>query len=82
MFAAELAKRVGSQKVVISHVRPSVVSTNMSDVLPFPLRQVVNGFKVLYGRSVEVGGRILVNALVVVGKESHWRYLKDKDVHE
>ena len=42
----------------------------------------MNVYKSVYHRSVEVGGWIVVNALVIVGKESHGTFLKDKEILE
>jgi NAD(P)-dependent dehydrogenase (short-subunit alcohol dehydrogenase family) len=82
MFVRELAERVSSHDVVINNMCPGGVNTRMSDVLPTPARQLVNLYKLVYHRSVEIGGWIVVNALVVVGKESHGRFLKDKEISE
>lgn len=71
MFMRELAQKVSSDQLVINNVRPGGVNTRMSDVLPSPARQSVNLYKSIYHRRVEVGGWIVVNALVIVGKESH-----------
>jgi NAD(P)-dependent dehydrogenase (short-subunit alcohol dehydrogenase family) len=42
MFVTELAARVGSERVVINNMCPGAVNTRMSDVLPLPLRLLVN----------------------------------------
>jgi NAD(P)-dependent dehydrogenase (short-subunit alcohol dehydrogenase family) len=73
MFVRGLAERVSDDKVVVNNMCPGRVNTRMSDVLPFPLRQVVNLYKSVYHRSVEIGGWIVVNSLVIVGKESSWK---------
>jgi hypothetical protein len=54
----------------------------MSDVLPFPLRQIIDVIKYFHSRTPEVGAWIIVNAAVVAGKESHGRFLLDKNVAE
>lgn len=59
---------------------PGSINTNMTDVLPFYLRVVMGIVKPLLARPVEVGGRILINAAVVAGPESHGKFLGDKDV--
>ena len=71
MFVRELATRVDSASVVINNMCPGSVDTRMSDVLPFPLRQMVNWYNAVYARSVEVGGWVLVNAFMVFGADSH-----------
>ncbi|PNP44357.1 hypothetical protein TGAMA5MH_03963 [Trichoderma gamsii] len=80
MFLYSLAPRLDRRKVVFNMVCPGLVKTNMSDVLPFHLRMVMNVMKPLLGRPIEVGGRILVNAAVVAGPESHGAFLGDKDI--
>jgi NAD(P)-dependent dehydrogenase (short-subunit alcohol dehydrogenase family) len=74
MFVAALGERVSSDKVIINNMCPGGVNTRMSNVLPFPLRQIVNVIKYFHSRSVEVGASVLVYATVVVGKESHGRF--------
>ena len=80
MFVRELAERVSSDEVVINNMCPGGVNTRMSDVLPTPARQLVNVYKSVYYRSAEIGGWIIVNALVIAGKQSHGRFLKDKEI--
>jgi NAD(P)-dependent dehydrogenase (short-subunit alcohol dehydrogenase family) len=82
MFVSALGKRILSDKVIINNMCPGAVNTQISDVLPFPLRQIMNVIKFMRGRTLEVGGWIIVNAAVVVGKESHRRLLLDKEVTE
>lgn len=82
LFVYELAKRVDSGKVIVNNMCPGQTATNLTSRMPFPLRQIVNAYIGVYGRSVEVGGYIVVHALVVAGKESHGRFLHDKEVTE
>jgi hypothetical protein len=71
MFVREMAGRVSSDEVVINSMCPGGANTRMSDVLPTPARQLLNLYKSVYHRSVEVGGWIIVNALLIAGKQSH-----------
>jgi len=80
MFVKQLAQRISSDEVVINNVCPGSVNTGMSDVLPTPLRQMVNVYKAVYARTVETGGWIVVNALEVAGNETHGNFLKDRNV--
>lgn len=82
MFLYELAPRLDKGKVIFNMVCPGLIRTNMSDVLPFHLRMMMNVMKPLLGRPVEVGGRLLINAAVVAGAESHGAFLGDKNIIE
>ena len=82
MVVREFAERVSSDKVVVNSMCLGGVNTRRSDILPFPSRQVVNLYKSVYHRSVEVSSWIVVNSLVIVKKESHGKFLKDKEVAE
>jgi NAD(P)-dependent dehydrogenase (short-subunit alcohol dehydrogenase family) len=82
MFVAALGEPVSSEKVIVNTMCPGAVNTHISDVLPFPLRQVMNMINYFHARSLEVGARVIVDAAVVVGRESHGRFLFDKDVVE
>lgn len=80
MFLYKLAPRLDKNRVIFNMVCPGLIRTNMSDILPFHLRMLMNVMKPLLGRPVEVGGRLLVNATVVAGPESHGEFLGDKDI--
>ncbi|KAF2657952.1 hypothetical protein K491DRAFT_690680 [Lophiostoma macrostomum CBS 122681] len=54
----------------------------MSDVLPVYLRLPMELVKAIRARPVEVAGWIALHAAVVVGVESHGRFLEDKSVVE
>lgn len=82
MFVSAIGERISSDKVIVNNMCPCSVNTHMSDVLPFPLRQIMNVIKYFYSRTPEVGGWIIVCAAVVAGKESHGRFLLDKEVVE
>lgn len=81
-FLFELREHLDGDKVVQNSFCPGMVDTGMSDVLPFYFRVPVNLVKKARARSVEVAGWTALNAAVVVGKESHGRFLEDVDVVE
>ena len=80
MFITELAKRVSKDKVTINTMCPGMVKTNMTDVLPIYVRAPMNVILAMRARTPEQGGWIITNAVAVVGKESHGRFLLDKDI--
>ena len=80
MFVAELAKRVSGEKVVVNSLCPGMVKTGMSDVLPVYLRLPMNLVLAMRARTVEQGGWLVVNAAAVASKETHGRFLNDRDV--
>ncbi|KAJ5951555.1 Short-chain dehydrogenase/reductase SDR [Penicillium vulpinum] len=82
MFMYSLAPRVDPRKVVINMMCPGMVNTSMSDVLPLPLRLIVNVVKSFRARPVEVGGWIILHSALVVGPESHGKFLGDKAIEE
>jgi NAD(P)-dependent dehydrogenase (short-subunit alcohol dehydrogenase family) len=82
MFVAALGERVSSEKVIVNTMCPGAVNTHISDVLPFPLRQVMNMINYFSCEKPGGGARVIVDAAVVVGRESHGRFLFDKDVVE
>jgi NAD(P)-dependent dehydrogenase (short-subunit alcohol dehydrogenase family) len=82
MFMYSLAPRLDASKIVLNMVCPGMVDTAISDFLPIYWRLPVNLVKAVRARSVEAGGWLIVNAAVVAGKESHGRYLRDKEVLE
>lgn len=54
----------------------------MSDVLPLHMRMFFNVIKTIAARSVETGGGIVLHSALVVGPESHGKFLNDKTVAE
>ncbi|OOG00541.1 hypothetical protein ASPCADRAFT_125563 [Aspergillus carbonarius ITEM 5010] len=80
LFMYVLAERLDPKKVVINILCPGMVNTGMSDVLPFYIRVFVNVLKAVKARSVEVAAWIVLNSAVVVGEESHGRFLNDVTV--
>ncbi|KAH8736345.1 hypothetical protein BGZ61DRAFT_490035 [Ilyonectria robusta] len=82
LFQMELAKHYTANKVIINNFCPGMVNTGMSDVLPVYLRIPMNMVKAIRARSPERAGWIALNAGVVVGSESHGRFLEDMSVAE
>jgi NAD(P)-dependent dehydrogenase (short-subunit alcohol dehydrogenase family) len=82
LFMYSLAPRLDSKKVILNMMCPGMVNTNMSDVLPLYLRLIVNVIKSIRARSVEVGGWIILNGALVMGPESHGKFLRDKTIAE
>lgn len=82
MFMYKLAERLDKDDVILNIVCPGLINTNMTDVLPFHLRMVMNVVKPFLARPVEVGGRLFIHALAVAGPESHGAFLGDKNIME
>lgn len=82
MFLYSLAPRLDKTKVILNMVCPGLINTNMTDVLPFHLRIVMDVVKPVLARPVEVGGWLFINAAVVAGPESHGAFLGDKNIIE
>lgn len=81
-FLFELRAHLDGSKVVQNSFCPGMVDTGMSEVLPFYLRVPMDLVKKARARSVEVAGWTALHAAVVVGVESHGRFLEDYDVVE
>ena len=80
MFLYELAPRLDKSKVVFNMMCPGMVDTSMSDVLPIYLRIPINVVKAIRARPVEQGAWLILNAMVVMGPESHGAFILDKDI--
>ena len=80
MFLYELAPRLDKSKVVFNMMCPGMVDTSMSDVLPIYLRIPINVVKGIRARPVEQGAWLILNAMVVMGPESHGEFILDKDI--
>jgi NAD(P)-dependent dehydrogenase (short-subunit alcohol dehydrogenase family) len=81
MFVEQLAGFVDPKKVVVNEVSPGMVKTGFGEY-PVWLRAM---FSVLFGlraRSAEEGAKTYLNALGVVGQESHGQYLSDNQTAE
>ena len=81
MFLYELAPRLDKSKVIFNMICPGMVDTSMSDILPIYLRIPVNIVKAIRARPVKQGVWLILNAMVVIGPESHGEFILDKDIH-
>ncbi|RMZ77834.1 hypothetical protein DV737_g4175, partial [Chaetothyriales sp. CBS 132003] len=79
MFMYKLAPLIDKRKVVLNMVCPGMVNTGMSDMLPQPLRSIVDVVKAIRARSVEQGVWLILNAALIVGPESHGVFYTDKN---
>ncbi|KAF3387507.1 Short chain dehydrogenase yanD [Penicillium rolfsii] len=82
MFMYSLAPRLDPSKIVLNMICPGMVDTAISDFLPIYWRLPVNLVKAVRARSVEAGGWLILNAALVVGSESHGKFLCDKEILE
>ena len=80
MFLYELAPRLDKNMVLINMICPGFVNTSMNDVLPFYLRVPMNVVKAIRARRVEQGAWLVLNAMVVMGPDSHGAFILDKDI--
>lgn len=80
LFMYSLAPRLDPKKVIINMMCPGMVNTSMSDILPLHLRLVINVVKSFRARPVEVGVWIILHSALVVGPESHGKFLGDKTI--
>ncbi|CAF9943391.1 MAG: hypothetical protein ALECFALPRED_000263 [Alectoria fallacina] len=80
MFLYELAPRLDRTKVIVNMVCPGMVDAAMSDGLPIYLRFPVNVVRAIRARTVEQGVWLILNAMVVMGPDSHGAFILDKDV--
>lgn len=80
MLMYELARLLGSDVVIVNTICPGLVYTGFTSFLPFHLRIPVNLVKAIRARSVEVGARVVINAAIVAGPESHGQFLENMDI--
>ncbi|KAK9367445.1 hypothetical protein V1509DRAFT_626674 [Lipomyces kononenkoae] len=80
MFVQELAARIPRDKVVVNHMCPGMVSTNIDAGLPIYLKPIVRFVKMLLGRTPEDGARILVYAAAVAGPDTHGSFMEDNKI--
>nr|GAT58206.1 short-chain dehydrogenase/reductase family protein [Mycena chlorophos] len=79
MWVAEAAKRIPASEVVINNVCPGMVKTSIHDKRVFVVRMLVRAISAFYARSVSVGARTYLNA-VIAGAETHGELLGDMTV--
>ncbi|KAF4778421.1 hypothetical protein HER10_EVM0004649 [Colletotrichum scovillei] len=95
LFLRELARHYGAgaatgteegerhqQPVIVNAFCPGMVDTNMSNVLPQPLRLIADAVKAVRARRPEVAGWIGLHAVAVAGGETHGKTLGDKEIWE
>ncbi|KAK9234051.1 hypothetical protein V1525DRAFT_350900 [Lipomyces kononenkoae] len=80
MFVQELAKHIPQDKVVINHMCPGMVRTNIDAGIPSYLKPIVGLVKKLRGRTAEEGARILVYAAAVAGPDTHGAFIVDNQI--
>ncbi len=76
-YMHELATCVRSDVVTVNTICPGLVYTSFSSFLPFRLRIPVDLIMAIRARSVAVGTRLVTNAAVVAGPESHGKFLEE-----
>lgn len=78
MFAAELARHVSAQDVIVNAINPSLVlGTEVTRDMKFTWFGKLSWYLLgcLVGRKLEDGARIYLHALLVLGKESHGSFV-------
>ncbi|KAL4945752.1 hypothetical protein BDV06DRAFT_184091 [Aspergillus oleicola] len=81
-FVYELSKRLDTSKVQLNLACPGMVKTELSGDGPLLVRILIRVLQALRAREVSVGGVLVLNAIVLAGKESHGKLLGDKEVTE
>ncbi|KAJ5380912.1 Short chain dehydrogenase sor7 [Penicillium cataractarum] len=80
-FVQRLATIVPSSEVIVNCVCPGIVATDINQNLPLWVKPFMCVFFMIKARPVTEGGRVLVRAAVVVGEESHGKYLQTGEIH-
>lgn len=80
-FVQHLATIVPSSEVIVNCVCPGIVATDINQNLPLWIKPFMCVFFKIKARPVTEGGRVLVRAAVVVGEESHGKYLQTGEIH-
>ncbi|KAL8720891.1 MAG: hypothetical protein Q9225_002309 [Loekoesia sp. 1 TL-2023] len=70
----------GKDQVVVNNVCPGTVDTAADNNLPWYLRIPMNLNRKLRARTVQEGGRALVNAALIVGPRSHGAYISNNEI--
>jgi NAD(P)-dependent dehydrogenase (short-subunit alcohol dehydrogenase family) len=79
-FVRKLATMVNEDEVIVNNVCPGMVATGFDKGLPGWIRVPMRLIRVVVARSVVEGGWALVWASVVVGKETHGKFLNNNQV--
>lgn len=80
-FVQRLATIVPSSEIIVNCVCPGIIATDINQSLPLWIKPFMFVYFKIKARPVVEGGRVLVRAAVVVGKESHGRYLQTGEIH-
>lgn len=80
MFLYKLAPRLDKSKVIFNMMCPGTIAVPWRDVLPIYHRTLVHILNLINVRSLEKAAWIILNALLVVGPESHGKFMLDKDI--
>lgn len=79
----KLVERLGSDDVIVNLVDPGLVgNTGLQQQGKFVVRHIIAVVKWLLARNLEQGASTLVQAGVVMGKESHGSYIMDWRIHQ
>lgn len=82
MWVRTLSQQVEPSKVLVNHVCPGFVNTDLDKNLPFPLRGVMKSVRWMVGRDAEEGGRGVVYATIVADDQSHGQFITDNVIQK
>lgn len=80
IFMYELARRIRSDVVTVNAICLNLVYTDFTNFLPFHLRNPVNLIMAIRARYVEIGARLVINAAIGAGPESHGQFFGATDI--
>lgn len=75
-WGLELASRVPESEVIVNLINPGSVDTGLHR----DGDRFIKTFDRVFGRTPEEGGRLLLDAAVVKGAESHGKYLSEAKI--
>ena len=75
-----LATRLLPSEVIVNCVCPGIVATNITSQLPLWVRLILYVYFKLKARPVGEGVRVLIYAAVIVGAESHGKFVKASEM--
>ncbi len=76
LWIRELASRVPGEEIIVNLINPGSVDTGLHR----DGNKFIQSFDRVVGRTPEEGGRLLVDAAVVKGKDTHGKYLSEARV--
>jgi NAD(P)-dependent dehydrogenase (short-subunit alcohol dehydrogenase family) len=79
-FVRRLATMVKADEVIVNNVCPGMVATGFDKGLPVWIRVPMRFVRMVVARSVVEGGWALVWASVVLGRETHGKFLNHNQV--